>query len=182
MAALVMAGCVTHFPTTEVVPLTRDWNGTMAAVQSAAVGRRFAEADSLLVDFASQFAGSPEARETWYWRALMLLMPGNPALSYPGAVSHLDHYLADTSSAAQNIAAAHALRVLAVRADSLDRALKAANLLLAERAEQTPPRPASTREEELQKENDRLKAELEKLTAELDRIRRRLTPPTRPPR
>ena len=170
-AGLLAGGCrqpapapqVVEVPAPTPVPVEPPWIRTREAVQAAVDSGRFAVADSILAAFVQVEAGSDDASEAAFWRALLRADPKNPAFSTASARVALEEYAAG-EGARRRIDAAVVLRLLSL-GDSL-------------RAAQASQRAASelrdrARDEELQK----LKEELARTQAELDRIKRRLGPP-----
>ncbi len=167
-------------PSPPLLAPTVDWITAFSEAQSAAEDRKFGEADAVLAAFIKRRKGTPEAREAAYWRAVYLLDPKNRASNPREAALYLDEYLADPPPPA-NVSQARALRGMAAAVDSLDEAVRAARQLSTREAgEPSKPAPDNGREEELEKEIERLKEQLDKANAELDRIKKRLTAP-RPP-
>jgi hypothetical protein len=172
--ALTVIAC-TH--PQRLVPLvpepTRAIALVLAEAQLAAAGGRYAEADQALVAFDSAFAGTPEALETVYWRALFKLDPANKDASTAEAVGLLDSYLG-TGEAQPHRTEVAALRRLVAQREALARDLDAARLAAVKLAAQpvviAPPR---VDEEEV----NRLRDSLARSNAELDRIKRRLAAP-----
>ena len=157
---------------------SRDWLSTIASVRDAVAAKRYDDADKELASFTDRHAGTPEAREADYWRAVYELDPDNPNSSPGRAIANFKHYLAD-SLAAPHRAEAVVLRRLAVSLDSAEQARKAIQTgtpLQAAPPDQTEPAP-SAHELDLEKEVQRLKDELDQSNAELERIKKRLVPP-----
>ena len=141
------------------------WPAVHAQAMTDARESRYAVAEKALTDFQSRFAGSPEAAEVPYWRALLKLDPANPA-GLREAISLLESYLA-TAPAGTHRAEAMTLRGLGL-------ALEQRNAALAALPPAGVPRPEDkARDDEIQK----LRDELAKANAELDRIRRRVSRP-----
>lgn len=139
------------------------WVATLAAVRSAADSGRLGAADSILAAFERSEAGSPDANESAFWRAMLRADPRNPAFVPAEARSALENYLA-SPNASRRTEASVMLRLLTL-ADSLR------NSVAAQRsAADTHDR---ARDDELQK----LRDELQRTQAELDRIKRRLGNP-----
>ena len=163
-----------------VLAPTVDWIAAFSEAQSAAEDRKFDQADTVLADFIKRRKGTPEAREAAYWRAVYILDPRNRKSSPREAALYLDEYLADPPPPA-NASQARVLRAMVATVDSLDEAVRAAQQRpVREAGETTRPTPDTGRQEELEKEVERLKDQLDKANAELDRIKKRLTAP-RPP-
>jgi hypothetical protein len=172
-------GCVMRSPQPLAVSATQDWVQTLSFAQQSVSAGRFAAADSALAAFATRSGNTPEAREVYYWRALYLLDPANRAPDPRAAVRLLDAYLGDSTVVTYR-AEARVLRALAISVDSLAQAAQTAQATAAELRSSATERTPSTREEELQKEVQRLRDSLVRANADLDRIRRRLTAPKRP--
>ncbi|HEY9229910.1 MAG TPA: hypothetical protein VIP11_24880, partial [Gemmatimonadaceae bacterium] len=75
---------------------TTEWPVTLDVARSRAQDGRFESADTVLADFALRYAGTPEALETAYWRAVLKADPSNPHASLPTAIASLEAYLRDT--------------------------------------------------------------------------------------
>jgi hypothetical protein len=165
-------------------PPTREWVIALETAKSAAAEGRYDEADRTLYAYAQQYAGAPEAREAAYWRGVFRLDPANRGGSTRTAAEQLDEYLSDTSGHTLHRTEATTLRRLASSIDSLGQShIQAASASDAQRSEDAEK--AHQREEELQKEIQKLKDQLDKTTQELDRIKKRLTdrnPPQNPPK
>lgn len=188
-------GCVTfHTPGFATPAPERNWPNTLATAKSEALEGRFNGADSVLAQFAADYAGSSEALETSYWRAIFRMDPTNPDASLPRALASLDAYLAGPGPRQHTTEAAVIRRV----GGQLDAANKAAASASAQ-AKDAASTAASARAQaadanaradaksdgaqSADNEIKRLKDELAKANAELDRIRKRLAaPPTKPPR
>ena len=94
-------GCVTfHTPGFATPAPRRNWPDALATAKSEVIEGRFGSADSVLAEFASDYAGSDEALETAYWRAIFRMDPANPGASLPAALASLDVYLARPPAAA----------------------------------------------------------------------------------
>lgn len=158
--ALGAAGCV-HKPGFLRPAAERDWPAAYLAAQSAADRGAYGEADKTLADFASTHAGSIQALESGYWRAVYKLDPANKDASTKDAIAGLDRYLATPDGTHRGEATT--LRRIAVQLQSLDRALSAPKV----------DEAAATRDEEVKKLRDELQATKD----ELERIKRRLAAP-----
>ena len=161
----------------------REWAPTLQEAQFAAKDGRFEAADSILSRFANRYAGSPEALETAYWRALFKLDPLDHPESLTSAMALLDGYLADTRPR-KHVSEAISLRRMSMQLETLNtRATAMVATIPRENrepisavrppAEQRPATDPATADAEIK----RLKDELAKANAELDRIRRRLMRP-----
>jgi hypothetical protein len=144
-------------------PVEPPWVGTLALVQTAVDSGQFAKADSMLADFERDQAGTADASESSFWRAMLRADPRNPAFAPADARAALESYLG-SEGARRRTEASVMLRMLSI-SDSL-RAALAAQRTAAESRDRA-------RDEELQK----LRDELQRTQAELDRIKRRLGPP-----
>jgi hypothetical protein len=167
IVAVLVVGCRRPAPAPPVVevpapavPVEAPWIRTRQAVQLAVDSARFSVADSILATFVESEAGSADASEAAFWRALLLADPRNPAFSPEGARAALESY-AGSHGARRRSDAAVIIHLLAV-SDSL-RAAQAAQRTATELRDRA-------RDEELQK----LRDELARTQAELERIKRRL--------
>lgn len=190
---LVMtAACVTVTPPTFLEPApARDWKTTLDAARAAAAAGSFASADSLLAAYDGHYAGTPQAVETRYWRAVFDLDPTNALGSPTTALSLLDAYIGDPS-ARTHMDEARSLRGVAFALDSLRRYAAAVSDAL--QSSTTNPvshvsesrgevTNATTKTAEADADEiKRLKDELAKANDELDRIKKRLAAPAKPPR
>ena len=144
-------------------PPEAPWTRTMAAVQAAADSGQFATADSILTAFEHVDAGSGDASESAFWRAMLRADPRNPAFEPVEARRGIEAYLA-APNPRRRTEAGVMLRMLDL-ADSL-RAVQAAQRSSAEARDRA-------RDEEVQK----LRDDLQRTQAELDRIKKRLGSP-----
>lgn len=171
--ALALAGCASTINHRSTMPLSaREWLATLSTAKSEAQTGHYDSADRTLTDYAQRYAGSAEAREATYWRAVFTLDPANTAGSPRAAEEQLDVYLADTATTLHR-SEALTLRRLAAALDSLDRRGQAA-ATTSDSARADDAQKAQQRQEDMQKEIQRLKDQLDKTTAELDRIKKRL--------
>jgi hypothetical protein len=168
----------------------REWPPALQAAKQAAREGRFAQADSVLAQFAARNAGSYEAREAAYWRALFQVDPANTQASAADALRSLNQYFADGSTV-DGYDEATVLRRVVQSTDSLERSLDQARRLIAEAQDAAAePRPAAAapaaaaerREPRDDRANRnlveqvrRLRDELAKSNQELERVRRRLS-------
>jgi hypothetical protein len=178
LVLVLAAGCVRRqesAPEPGVRWATRDWPTALAAAQAAALERRFADADREMELYAQRNPGTPQARESSYWRALFRIDPANDGGDARAALDQIDRYLADSVSYSPRRAEALTLRRLAITLDSLDRASGELAMTTA-RSEEGAAAAATAREREteLVRQNQQLKEQLEKTTAELERIKKRL--------
>jgi TolA-binding protein len=168
--ALDGTGCATSVRRSMPVS-AREWLVTLEAAQRAAAQGRYDDADRALSTYAQRYAGSPEAREAVYWRAVFQLDPANPGRNPASADAHLAEYLSDTAGVLHRTEAL-TLRRLASTLDSLNRAHQ--TVIAADTQHADDAARAQQREQELEKEIQRLKDQLEKTTQELERIKKRL--------
>ncbi len=187
--ALAAAGCSQRPLFLQPRP-EREWPATLQAAKEAARQGRYAEADSLLARFGADNAGSYQAREAAYWRALFRVDPANDQASTTDALRALNEYFAEGSTA-DGYDEATVLRRVVQHTDSLTRALSQARQLIAEAeaaAAEPEPEPAAPRPAQpaavartarqtrnLVEEVRRLRDDLSKANQELERVRRRLS-------
>jgi len=145
------------------LPVERPWVATLAAVQAAVDSGRFALADTILATFEHAQAGTSDASESAFWRAMLRADPRNRDFTPAGARAALERYLASEDSQRRTEATVM-LRLLTL-SDSLRSAL-AAQRTAADARDRA-------HEEDLQK----LRDDLQRTQAELDRIKRRLGAP-----
>lgn len=170
--AVLLAACASS-PRRPATPLaTREWPDVIASATMSAASGDYDAADRTLDNYAQRYPGTTEARETSYWRALFELDPANRAGSTHAAQQRLAEYLAAPADAPHR-EEAQVLRRIASAIDSTHAAYRTslanADALRAAQSDQ-----AVQRQQELQKEIQRLKEQLDKTTAELDRIKKRL--------
>jgi len=147
----------------QLLPVEPPWPATLAATRSAVDSGRFGAADSILAAFERNDAGSPDTKESAFWRAMLRADPRNPAFVPADARSALEAYLA-TPNATRRTEASVMLKMLTL-ADSLR------NSVAAQRSASDAHDRA--RDDETQK----LRDELQRTQAELDRIKKRLGSP-----
>jgi hypothetical protein len=136
------------------------WPSVLVSAQRDIDNRRHAEADRSLRDFAMLYPQSPEAVESHFWRAVVMLDPAGTVGTPREATALLDRYL-ETRTPLVNRAEAQVLQRLA-------------RVLAAPRDSGPSGRAADpTRDAEVKA----LKDELEQTKAELERIKKRLAPP-----
>ncbi|MEO7084016.1 MAG: hypothetical protein ABI442_17580 [Gemmatimonadaceae bacterium] len=181
-----VAGCARISQPGDVAPApAQRWTSELAMSRRAATNGRFDVADSMLADYATKHAGTVEALETAYWRAMLRMDPANQHPSLAAAMALLDGYLADVRPH-EHAAEAATLRRLAAQLDVLNRVT--ASMTVAARGAVDPGGqgkapasvlvPSGTDQTANDAEIKRLKDELAKVNAELDRIKKRLaTPP-----
>ena len=166
---VAMTGCGRMTPGPEVPSPTAnsDWAGSLTQTWQEVGAGRYAVADRLLAEFAIRHAGSAEATDASYWRAVFKLDPANPASSAHDAIALLDTYLA--SGQTPHRTEAHAMRRVALALEARQKESAAA----ATTGTVSPPKDDKAQSEEIA----RLKDELAKANAELERIKRRLAQP-----
>jgi hypothetical protein len=192
LTLLFAAACASLVPG-RVTPAS-EWKHTLDIALRQANQGHFEAADSTLANFASTHAGSNEALETAYWRAVFKLDPSNRAASVPQAIASLDGYLMDNRPR-QHITEATTLRRAAAQLEALNRlaatassqareaASSAANAKAAASEARADARAANADASSDAKDAEikRLRDELAKANTELERIRKRLgNPPGRP--
>ena len=168
VALLAGSGCVPVRPTPTDPPAASaatEWPSVHARVMRHLRESHVDSADRALSEFAQRFAGSPEAAEVPYWRAVVRLDPAS-STSLHESMATLDAYLANTPSGLHRTEAT-LLRRLGQTLDQRNAALAAVPATPAVRPDD------KAREEELQ----HLRDDLAKANAELARIRRRLARP-----
>ena len=143
------------------------WPSVLVGAQREIDRGRHGEADRALRDFATEYPESPEALESHFWRALVMLDPAGTVGTPREAGALLERYLESRTPLVNRVEAQVLQRV--------------ARTLAAPRESSSPARAAdATRDAELKA----LKDELEQTKAELERIKKRLAPPpatTTPP-
>jgi hypothetical protein len=145
------------------LPVEPPWVATLASVRTAVDAGHYALADTILATFEQAQAGTSDASESAFWRAMLRADPRNPDFTPAGARAALERYLA--SEDPQRRTEATIMLRLVTLSDSLRSAL-AAQRTAADARDRA-------REEELQK----LRDDLQRTQAELDRIKRRLGAP-----
>ncbi|MDB4880017.1 MAG: hypothetical protein JWL60_1463 [Gemmatimonadetes bacterium] len=173
--ALALAGCAALPRMTPPVPASAErWQVVSAQAEQQVAAGRHAEADRLLGEFQQVHAGTPEAPEALFYRALYRLDAANPAASPQEAIGLLDSYLA------MRVLTPHRPDAIALRriAAALEAKPAVVTVTVPRDATATSPSPAprpdtGAKDEEIA----RLREELSKANAELERIRRRLATP-----
>jgi len=138
------------------------WPVILIAAQSDVDQGRHAEADRALRAFAAEYARSPEALESTYWRAVFMLDPANTTATPRDAGALLERYVASNAPLAHRAEAA-----------VLHRLVKSLT---------TPREGGSARASDAVRDAElkALKDELEQTKAELERIKKRVAPPPPP--
>jgi hypothetical protein len=145
-----------------------EWPAVLGDAQRAWQAGRFDDAERVLTTFGEQYAGSREAGEVLYWRAVLQLDPTNTDGSTKAATQSLDAYLALDSI--QHRDEASLLRRVTGLITSLSADVQASKAA----PPPQPPAPAVLKEKD--DEIARLRDSLAKTSAELERVRKRLAP------
>ena len=122
MTALAVAlGCVNRRAAESSAPqLDRQWATTLDAALAASGDGRYGDANKTIAEFESAHAGTAQAAEALYWRALLALHPANRTGSPREAAELLDRYL-DTHTPSRKREALALKRIAAqLRAASSD--------------------------------------------------------------
>lgn len=175
--------CITVRPPTflRAAP-EREWPSTLSIAETRVSEGKYAAADSVLAGFSARYAGTPQAFEAAYWRALFSMDPKNSRASVSTAVAYLDAYLAGLYPR-QHRQEAFALRAIAGQIDESRSALALAQTKDVASTPQPgirvdiPKAAADPSTAASDAEIKRLKDELAKANAELERIRKRLLQP-----
>jgi TolA-binding protein len=184
-----MGACVTVSAPSFMRPAPeRQWSPTLERAQMIASSGDVAQADSLLAQFASTYPGTPQARESYYWRAVLQLQSPNPTMGIGSTAGLLATYSADEN--ADHLVEARIIREALLRVDSLSRASSAmtskvqvsngevANATARAADAKADAKAASADTKDQDAEIRRLRDELAKSKEELDRIKKRLAEPT----
>ena len=131
---------------------------------------RYGIADRLLSDFASQYAGTTEAKDAWYWRALYRADPANRIVSSDGAVAVIDSALVLPLDSAQRANFQSLRRIALAQRAVAPAAATAAGAAASDSMPKSEDRASSD-------EVLRLRSELAKANAELERIKKRVAQP-----
>lgn len=135
------------------------WPVILIAAQSDVDRGQHADAERALREFAAEYARSPEALESTYWRAVFMLDPTNTTATPRDAGALLDRYLASNAPLAHRAEATVLQRVAKSLATPRDAG------------------PARASDPAREADMKALKDELEQTKAELERIKKRLAPP-----
>lgn len=167
VALAIIAGCSRPKPPAPPAPAQAYAEVLKTAEERVREGDH-AGADRILSDFAMKMAGTEEATEISFWRALYMVDPANKRTSIPEGIRALDIYLATPGT-----------RWYRAQAEVLRRTAQSVQALRS--ASQSQPRVVGrdtvyiSREEEIAS----LRDQLARANAELERIRRRLANPNR---
>jgi hypothetical protein len=172
LSVCALLGLVTACPPRpHVVPPAagREWPEALRhSLRFAATGD-YGSADTALTNFARAHAGTLEADEAEYWRAVLQLDPGNRAGSARDALGSLDAYLASTQPIHHRTEAA-TMRSLLARRQALERSLDEARASAA-----SATAAVEARERAQSGELQQLRDSLQQASAELERIKKRLS-------
>lgn len=160
-------------PTPQSAP-SDAWASARGAAANLLDAGRYMDADGALSAFETRHAGTPQAAEATYWRALLRLDPANPIATPRDALAMIDAYLAG-GAARVHYQEALVLRRTASVLESLRRPLPV--------AAEAPlvAIPDSTLGRAQVEEIQRLRGELQRAQAELERLKNRVRPDP-PPR
>jgi hypothetical protein len=165
--ALSLGACAKAKPAVAPAPVSAYTKALEDAEDRARAGDH-SGADRILADFALKAAGTEEAVEISFWRALYMVDPSNKRTSIPEGIRALDIYLSSPGT-----------RWYRAQAEVLRRTAQSVQAL--RNAAQAQPRVVGrdtvfvTREEEIAA----LRDQLARANAELDRIKKRLANPSR---
>ena len=182
ISLLALAACTSLPAIVPPPPVQSDWDRTLSnARRNVADGNYFA-ADKILDEFLRTHPGTPESRETMFWKAAYLIDPANDRGSLDAGIAALDAYLAD-SSAGLYREQATVLRRTAAVAQGIANASRVAtaDTSATPAAKDTVIVVSKTRDEQIAALKDQLaksKDDLAKAQAELDRIKKRLANPS----
>jgi hypothetical protein len=168
LATMLLTDCAALRGGPANAPVDGEWNATLTQARQEALAARFGIADHILSDFATRHAGTMEALDAGYYRALFKLDPANPTGTVRDAEALLDAYLAVSGPLPMRADATTLRRIATTLERGTTVATSSSN---ASGSSAGAPTPA--RDEELQ----RLRDELAKANAELERIKRRLAQP-----
>jgi len=173
-AAAVAGACVNPAPRLRErrPPSQQNWPAALSAAQRAADEGRYVDADRELALFGQLHDGSPEARESVFWRALYKLDPRNGAGTMGDVVALVDTLLLARGTQPRR-AEAVVVRRTALVLDSLRReaAIRRDTVVLRDTTRSV------AREHELEDQVKTLQDSLNATLAELERIRKRLAQP-----
>jgi hypothetical protein len=180
ISMLAVAACA-HLQVIDPPPQS-DWARSLSyARQDVDAGNYFA-ADKILDEFVRTHPGTPEARETAFWKAAYLVDPANERGSLDAGIAALDAYLA-ADSAGLYREQAIVLRRTAAVAQGIANAPRIATVdtLATPAVKDTVVVVSKSRDEQIAMLKDQLarsKEDLAKANAELDRIKKRLANPS----
>ena len=152
-------------------PSQKNWPAALSAAQRAADEGRYVDADRELVLFSKLHAGTPEAQESVFWRALYKLDPRNGVGGTTEVVTLVDTLLLARGTQPRR-AEAVVVRRTALLLDSLRREADERDTVIVRDTGR-----AVARERELEEQIKTLQDSLNATIAELERIRKRLAAP-----
>jgi hypothetical protein len=171
---LALAACA-HLQTLDPVVQT-DWTRARSHARQDVDEGKYSDADRILDEFVRTHPGTPEARESGFWKAAYLIDPANKGGSLSAGIAALDAYLAADSAGVYREQATVLRRMAAVaqRTASTD-------TLSTTVVKDTVTTSNKSKDEQIASLKDQLaksKDELAKANAELDRIKKRLANPS----
>jgi hypothetical protein len=178
LGSLMLAGCglLRASSTPPQPPAPEAWARAVAVAAAQVGAGRYSAADRMLVDFAAQYAGTPQAAMATVHRALYKADPMNPTATVRDATMLLDSLLTlPLDSAARSDA-----RVMRRLTSALERAAAAVASNGAGSSTTASSSDSSSRSEDPKARDDevqRLRNELAKANAELERIKKRVAQP-----
>jgi hypothetical protein len=188
---LAGAGCAAHHANVHAAP-TRAWPSALSFAETSVDDDRYQDADTALAGFATRYSGTPEAAESYFWRALFALDPRNEHRSGMDAIVALDAYFASPSPR-EHDAEASVLRRTAVALTTLRAANQEANseadsartradsaltrVDSARMAGASRDRSKNVEVQRLRDSLDKVVTQLTQTTQELERIKKRLATP-----
>jgi outer membrane protein assembly factor BamD (BamD/ComL family) len=177
---LGVGGCA-HVQAPRANLAERQWPVTLLAAKHALSAERPANADQILLEFAERFAGTAEAQEARYWRAMVALHTAQTReTSLDSASVLLERYIAEGPGSPRYLEAAALRKLIAQSAALQNEMLQVRRALSQARTEQPRERPAEgaaaapRQDRNLVAEVESLRGELNRANQELERIRRRL--------
>jgi hypothetical protein len=191
LTVVVLSSCAGRPANLHPVP-QRAWQATLGYAQEAVQRGQYVQADSALVAFANQYPSTPQAAESEFWTALLLLDPRNEHRSESDALRALTAYSSGPGPHSHDIEAdvlrrtAGALltlreetKVAASQADSASRTEADSVRTEADSVRVAQASRERTREEvqRLRDSLDKVVTQLSETTQELDRIKKRLAAP-----
>jgi hypothetical protein len=176
LVVIAAIGCVTGRNASVPGAASQDWPTTLAQAEAAANERRYADADRMLADFATNHPGTDGAVESLYWRGVIELEPANRDGAPATAAALFEQYNKVEGPLPHRLEA-DILRHVALHLQASAATALAATTPTTSAASPAPaPADLKAKDTEIQ----RLKDELAKANDELERIKRRLTAPTKP--
>ena len=96
ISSLALAACA-HFQSIDP-PAQSDWARTLSEARRDVEAGNYDVADRVLAEFARTHPGTPEARESGFWKGVYLIDPANQHGSLADGIAALDAYLAADSA------------------------------------------------------------------------------------